>query len=169
MGRYAQSHIWRTGIIISALAVLLLAGCGNSTAPSPTPAIEPTIKPEPTATVAPATELSEIVWSNSLTAEGAPGDPLDAFWRGNDVIHASVLASNLVAGETFAATWSINGAPIEAIDTTVEIANDAPTGWIVFSLTWDGAALWPTGALAVIITTNTGVSATGSIQIVSGQ
>ncbi len=156
-------------VLLGLLALLLLSSCGSDGEPDPTPTPEPTQTPSPTATAVPETSLGEVTWSTSLTASGAPDGSLGAFSRESDVIHASVEASHLLAGEMLTATWSINGMPVETLDSTVTIDEDTSSGWATFSLTWDGAALWPTGTLEVMITTSTGVSTTGSIQIVSGQ
>ncbi len=153
-----------------ALVPLLLAGCGGGEDDAtPTPTAEATVAPESTATMVPETGLGDVTWSTGLTGAGAPDGDLDTFSRENEVIHASVEATNLQAGETLTASWSINGTPVEGLDTGVTIDANTTSGWVSFLLTWNGAALWPTGTLEVMITTSTGISATGSIQIVSGQ
>ncbi|HYI24104.1 MAG TPA: hypothetical protein VD767_01735 [Thermomicrobiales bacterium] len=151
------------------LASVVLAGCGSTKDPEPTPTPEPTSIPEPTATAVPEAALGDVAWSTAITSSGAPDDELDTFFREEDVIYASVEATNLKAGDSLAATWSINGMPIDGASSTVTIESDTPSGWASFSLTWNGAALWPTGTLEVMIASSTGLTATGSIPIVSGQ
>lgn len=157
------------GFLALIIAASLLTACGGGDGPESTPAPEATDVPEPTATLAPDASLGEVTWSTALGDDGAPEGELESFSREAEVIHASVEVANLAGGETLTATWTINGTEIEGMTSTVTIDQATASGWASFSLTWNGAALWPTGTLGVIITASNGMSASGEIQIVSGQ
>lgn len=157
------------GFLALIIVASLMAACGDGDGPGSTPTPEQSANPEPTATMAPEAALGDVIWSTALGDDGAPDGTLESFSREDQVIHASVEVANLAGGETLTATWTINGTEIEGMESTVSIDQATTSGWATFSLTWNGAALWPTGTLGVRITASNGASASSEIQIVSGQ
>ena len=149
---------------------LLFAGCTDDDqrqTPLPDSTLPPTM--EATPTLPPQAGLGPVTWSTSVTGQGEPEAVVETLPRDAPVIYAAVEGTNLDQGETVNATWSLDGQPIEGIDDTVTIEEDAERGWVTFSLTWEGEALWPVGQLGVTITASTGAMTTGQIQIVSNQ
>jgi hypothetical protein len=152
------------GIPVTLVAVLVLAGCSGSeetpTTPPATPI--PTIAPSPT----PPLSLGAVAWATELGSDGAPVASIDAFPRDAPEIFALVNAEGIPAGEVLTAAWTIDEVPIDAVTAAVTI-DGATSGWVSFSLTWTGEALWPVGTLGITITASSGETATGTVRIES--
>lgn len=161
-GRYVSG--W-----LSAMAVLLLlVGCGGSDGdpePTATPLATPPATPIPTAV--PTLAIGEVTWTLSVTSAGEPGEAVTQFPRSADVIYALVSIEHAHPGSEFSATWTVDGLPVEGVSDTVVIENGAVSGWVSFSLTWNGEALWPVGELGVTISADTGEASSGAILITS--
>lgn len=156
----------RPAAVAMAMLCLVLAGCsggdgGGANTPEATsvPTAAPTATPQPS--------LGEVIWTSSLAPDGSPGDRLERLPRTAAVIHAVLQADAFPAGATVTAAWTIDGQSIDGAGTTVTIEEATASGWVAFSLTWTGEALWPFGTLGVTVTASTGASAEGTIAIVS--
>ena len=172
MRQGGRRRITRRGsLALLAGAGLLLVGCAEDDDPGQTPAPDLPVSPtvEATPTLPPEASLGPVIWSTSLSEEGEPDVVVETLTRDAPVIYASVEGTNLDQGETVTATWTLDGQPIEGIDSAVTIEEDAERGWVTFSLPWEGEAMWPVGQLGVTITASTGATSTGQIQIVSNQ
>jgi len=157
---------WRPGVWLAVVSVVVLASCvaGDGDGETPTVATPTTaIEPSP----APSTQLGELTWTTGIDESGAPVDILEEFSRHDLVIYAAVEVENAPAGETLSANWSLDEEPIDAIDSTVTIDSESETGWVAFTLTWDGDSLWPTGVLGIEITASSGATSSGEVQITS--
>ncbi len=148
------------------LVMFLVAGCSTG-GDDVDPTAEPTVEPTPTIEPTPAMSMGEVQWATQLDDSGAPVESLTQVSRTVQVIHAVAQLSAVPPGTRYTAEWTINGQTIEGKSETVEVSDGAASGWISFSLTWTGEALWPVGALGVTITADTGESITGTVQIVS--
>jgi hypothetical protein len=146
--------------------VILVAGCGGNDDPEETP---PAATPLPTATPTevPAFALGDVVWALEVGEDGAPVEPVTAFPRDAAQIFALVDARNIPEGETLSAVWTLDDVPVDGADASVTIDEATASGWVSYSLTWNGEALWPVGTLGITITSNSGATATGTIQIES--
>ena len=112
--------------------------------------------------------LGSVVWTSTIDDEGAPGEALEVLQRDAEVVYAAVEAADIPAGTTVTATWTMSDQPIEGKDATVTIADAAASGWLSFSLAWNGETRWPSGTLGVTITSSTGATAKGSLPIGPG-
>lgn len=154
----------RIGLAV-AIAVSI-AGCsGGGDDADETPQATPT--PMPTAEPTPSVGLGDVVWSTAIDQAGAPVENLSEIPRDIPVIHAAIEVRNVPVGETLTAAWSLDEAPIDAIATTATIDQASETGWVTFSLAWEGESLWPTGTLGITVTSSSGATSTGTIQILS--
>lgn len=156
----------RPGVWVVVVSVLMLAGCSSgdgdgepTTLATPTTAIDPS--------PAPSTQLSKVTWTTGFDESGAPVDSLEEFSRHDLVIYAAVEVEIAPVGEVLTANWSLDGEPIDAIASTVTIDSSSGTGWVSFSLMWDGDSLWPTGRLGIEITASSGATSAGAVQITS--
>lgn len=151
--------------MLATLSILLI-GCsvgGGSSSSSPDATRLPTAQPTPT----PAAQLGSVTWTTTLAQDGEPVEDLDAFPRDTAVIHAAIPVEAVQAGETLTATWALDGVGIDGIDAIVTIDEASAQGWVSFSLTWEGEALWPVGVLEVTITAESGATTSAAIQIES--
>lgn len=156
--------LWNMAMLAT-LSVLLI-GCsmgGESSSPSPDATPLPTAQPTPT----PAAQLGTVTWTTALAEDGEPVEDLHAFPRDTAVVHAVVQIEAVPAGERLTATWSLDGVAIDGINATVTIDEASGQGWVSFSLTWEGEALWPIGVLGVTISAESGAATSGEIQIES--
>lgn len=71
------------------------------------------------------------------------------------------------AGETLTANWALDGVAIDAVDSTVTLDGTSESGWVSFSLAWEGETLWPVGTLEITITARSGATVTGAVEIES--
>ncbi len=149
------------------LVALLVAGCSSGGGDEPEPTAEPTVEPSPTVEPTPAMSMGDVQWAIELDDAGAPVEPVTQVSRSIQVIYATAELRAVQPGARYTAEWTINGKPIEGKSETVEVTDGAASGWISFSLTWTGEALWPVGALGVTITADSGEFTTGTVQIVS--
>lgn len=162
---------WRAGwgrlasvLVMACLLVGCSAGGGDDEAD---PTAEPTVEPTPTIEPTPAMSMGEVQWAIELDDAGAPVEPITQVSRSIQVIHAVAELRAVQPGTSYTAVWTINGQAIEGKSETVEVADGAASGWVAFSLTWTGEALWPVGELGVTITASSGESISGTVQIVS--
>lgn len=149
---------------LCAMLALLLVGCsvgGGSSSSSPDATPPPTIQP----TLRPAVQLGSVTWTTTLAQDGEPIEDLDAFPRDTAVIHAAVPVEAAQAGESLTATWTLDGVDIDGISSTMTIDQASERGWVSFSLTWEGEALWPVGVLQVTIAAESGATTQGAVQI----
>lgn len=153
-------------MLLAVIMVIVLAGCGAGDVEddiTPDATSTPGVEPSPT----PGVQLGAVIWTTGIDESGAPVDDLNEFSRHNLVIYAAVEIENAFAGETLAAAWSLDDVPIDAIDSTITIDQDAGAGWISFSLAWEGESLWPIGTLGIEISASSGATTTGAIQVTS--
>ena len=160
----AAPRSWRGTLIACAILAVVLAGCGggSDTVSTVTPEV-PTATPQPT----PSLKLGQVVFAQVLDADGAPEDPASEIPRSATSIYAAVEVSNVVAGSSFTAIWTMDGTVIPELESQATLETSASSGFVSFHLTWEGAALWPVGVLGVTISSNSGESVTGAVQIVS--
>jgi len=150
-----------------ALATLLaLTACGGgggeaTETPNAGPAASPTAIP----TAEPTMELGAVVWTTSVSKDGKPGEPVDAFPRDAAVIYAVAEVHHAPAGTKLTATWTLNGTPLPALEKAVTIEDAADDGWVAFALTWNEDSPWPAGTLGVTIAAASGQEATGSVEL----
>ncbi len=154
------------GMTLIALLAVLLSGCSvgggsSDTSADATPA--PTVAPSPT----PVAQLGPVVWTTALEQNGAPAEDLTAFPRNAESIYAVVAVESVSAGEMLTASWALDGVAIDAIDSTVNIDEASASGWVSFSLVWEGETLWPVGTLEIAVSASSGATARGEIQIES--
>src|SRR5680860_1715930 len=111
---------WRPGVWLAVVSVSVLASCvaGDGDGETPTVAT-PTTATEPLP--APSTQLGVVTWTTGIDESGAPVDSLEEFSRYDTEVYAAVEVENASAGDTLTATWSLDGAPIDAIGSTVTI------------------------------------------------
>lgn len=155
----------RAMVLIGLLAVML-SGCsvgGGSSDTSADATPVPTVAPSPT----PVAQLSPVVWTTTLDQNGEPAEELTAFPRNAESIYAVVPVEAVSAGETLTASWALDGEAIDAIGSTVTIDEASASGWVSFSLVWEGETLWPVGTLEITISASSGAVVTGAIQIES--
>jgi hypothetical protein len=150
------------------MLALTLTGCSTS-GDSSEPTAEPTTSPAatPVATPAPTLAIGEVIWSTSASESAASVESLAQIPRSTEVIFAGATVSNAPAGTELSAVWTIDGLAVEGLSETVTIEDGAASGWVSFSLTWEGETLWPVGQLGVTITADSGESTTGTVMIVS--
>ncbi|MGN6485231.1 MAG: hypothetical protein ACTHMX_12615 [Thermomicrobiales bacterium] len=165
MGRNGRVRCGRV-ILIGALVLAALAGCGGSgstDAPTPTATV-----PVPTATT-PATPvpqigLGEVVFAADIdAATGGPAVPATTLGRATPTIHAFVQASALPAGTTIRADWSINGVAVPTLMQEITVGSERPAGWIEVHLTLSDGQPWPSGTLGVTITVDGSANVSGSV------
>jgi hypothetical protein len=158
----AVSRIMRMLITVTTLSMLLMA-CGGGVESPTTEPIPPTATPQPTSSLS----LGSVVFAQSLDGDGVPEQLAAEIPRSAGVIVAGIEVQHVQPGTTFSAGWTIDGNPVPGIDAVVSLDEGANNGWVTFSLTWEGQALWPVGTLSITVTANSGETATGSVQIVS--
>jgi hypothetical protein len=163
---HQQSLRFRAGWSFAVIMVIVLAGCSTGDGED---AITPdaTSSPELEQAPPPIAQLGSVTWATGIDESGAPVDDLEEFSRHSSLIYAVVEVENASAGETLSAAWSLDDVPIEAIASTATIDREVGSGWVSFSLTWEGESLWPVGTLGVAITASSGATTTGAIPITS--
>lgn len=165
-GRSARR--WMSGWLSLAAVMLLLVACGgggDDPEPTATPPATPAATPMPTEE--PSLAIGAVTWTLSVADSGAPGEALTQFPRSADTIHAVAAIEHANPGTEFTAAWTMDGLPVDGAGTTVVIDDGAASGWVSFSLTWNGEALWPVGELGITITAATGETSSGTVQITS--
>ena len=155
---------WRVLSVVLTVLALVLVGCGAASDPASTPTAEP---PTSTTQPTPALQLGQVVFAQALSADGAALDPQSEIPRSTASIYAVVDVVNAQPGTSFAASWTIDGTEIPALDSQTTLEVGAASGQVAFHLTWDGATLWPVGTLGVTITASSGETVSGTVQIVS--
>lgn len=164
-GTIGPLRIALTLAIVATLS-LLVTGCSvgdGSSDPGPEATSRPTVEPAPP----PAVELGPVVWTTSLSGNGEATEDLDTIPRDADAIHAVVPVESVPAGETLTANWALDGVAIDAVDSTVTLDGTSESGWVSFSLAWEGETLWPVGTLEITITARSGATVTGAVEIES--
>jgi len=157
---------WLKVLSSAVVTLVMLAACGGSGDPEPT---APAATPVPTAapTEIPPLTLGEVTWALAVADDGSPVDPVNAFPRDGETIYALVSASDIPAGETLTAAWTMDEIAVDGAGASVTIDEAAASGWVSFSLTWNGEALWPVGTLGITISSSSGATTTGTIRIES--
>lgn len=173
-GRSTGRRRWIRGVVC--LSVLLtLAGCGShdSTTNQPTSGNVTTrtlvtSKPVPTSTApsTPANALIEVVWTTEVdAATGAPQDAVDAYAIDAPEIIAAVRLGTVPRSSDLTATWTIDGEPMPGMDMAVTSGAYLDSGWAVFSFSRNPGRLFPPGTLEITVTSSTGETITGSVEI----
>lgn len=152
-------------LVMMALLALMLVACGGGSA-EPEPTQEPE-KPTATPTPIPALTLGEVVFSQSLDDSGQPENAASDIPRSATTIVASVPVQHVPAGTSFSAVWTMDGTVVPGLESSTTMADGGASGWVSFTLTWDGATLWPVGQLGITITASTGETVVGSVPITS--
>jgi len=151
---------------------MLLGGCAGedsrqNTAASPTagPATSVAVT-TPETTPSASVELGEVVWAERIDpTTGEPRATVDAFPAETETIYALAPVRRAPAGSVVAATWALNGTPIEGSAQEVRIADAVAGGWVAFQLTWTGEGAWPPGILSVTLTANGRSAGEGSVAV----
>ncbi len=154
------------GMVLIVLLAAVLSGCsvgGGSSDTSADATPVPTVAPSPT----PVAQLGPVVWTTTLDQNGEPAEDLSTFPRDAESIYAVVPVEAVSAGETMTASWALDGDVIDAIGSTATIDGASASGWVSFSLVWEGETLWPVGTLEITISASSGAVVTGAIQIES--
>lgn len=150
-------------LVVGALGVVL-SGCGGTGTPGSR--VTPSTIPATTIMGRQPVILEPVVWTTGIDAStGEPVDRVESFPRDVVSIHAAVHVRNCPAGGTLTAAREINGSPIEALATTIEVVEAQTAGWSQFRLAWSGETRWPVGTLSVRIPANTGESVEGAVRI----
>lgn len=147
------------------LLSLVLVACGGGGAdPEPTQVPK---TPAATPTPIPSLALGEVVFSQSLDASGQPSDPAVDIPRSATTIIASVPVKDVPADTSFSVSWTMDGTVVPGLESSTTLPDGGASGWVSFTLTWEGAALWPVGQLGVTVTASSGETVTGSVPISS--
>ncbi len=153
-------------LVVIACCSLLLTACGGGDDP-PADATEEATAPVATPSPTPSPVLGQVVFSQSLGSDGQPVDPSAEISRSATTIVAAVEVQDVQPGTSYTASWSMDGNPIPELDASTTLEGGAVDGWVSFTLTWEGAALWPVCQLDVTITASSGGSVQGSVLITS--
>lgn len=138
---------------------LALGACQGDEGPGSTPA--PSAVRE-----MPPVLFRSVVWTTAVDpATGQPADRIEVFPRDTKRIIAAVEVMNLPAGGALTATWTMNGRPVEGLDSTIRVDRAQPSGWAEFHLDWAGPTMWPVGTLTILITSSTGETVESSVRI----
>ena len=163
-----RSASWTRAVLVGAVTLAVLAGCGGSGKDS-TPT-STAMAPVPSATV-PATPsapitLGEVQFAAEIDpATGGPAAPATSFGRATPVIRAFVQVSSLPAGATIRADWSINGVAVPTLMQEITLNAGRPAGWLEFHLTRTSGQPWPSGTLGVTITIDGAAPASGTVTL----
>lgn len=155
---------WRAIFILFAVLALILMGCGGANDPELDPTAEP---PTATSQPTPGLQMGQVLFTQTIAADGAAVDPSPEIPRSATSIYAVVEVANVQPGSSFSATWTMDGTAIPELDGQTTLETGASSGQIAFHLIWEGAALWPVGTLGVTITASSGEMVSGDVQIVS--
>ncbi len=157
-------RVGRLVVVLASLA-LVLAACGGESA-TPDPTAEP-VPPTATTIPTPAPAMGQVVFTEALTSSGQPENPASEIPRSATTIVAAVDVQHVQPGTTYTAEWTMDGIPIPGLEASTTLQDGAASGWVSFTLTWDGATLWPVGQLGITITSSSGETVQGSIPITS--
>ena len=152
-------------ILLGCLTIAVACGndAGSGTGDDGAAAPEPTAVPRPTEV---PFAISDVVWTTGIDEEsGEPVDEVDAFTTVSPRLVAIIEVENVSAGTGFTAIWTIDG--IEVPDATMEatVDEDMSTAWIAFEFVRDEGRYFPLGELEVTITSTTGETVQGSVDI----
>lgn len=129
--------------------VLALAACGGGDGASPTEV--------PTSTPVIEQTLGAVQWTSGVDEEsGAPVDRVEFYTNTAPSIIATVQVTNVVAGDTFTATFTLDGEPILDADLVVSAEHDLPEAWVSFRLDRNDGAFYPVGDLGIVVTGSRG-------------
>jgi hypothetical protein len=160
-----RGRIGRASIALG--ACLLLAACGGdgSTAdPTPIATVAPTLETTHQAVV--PLEIADPVWASGIDpADGSPLDTLEWVATDTDAIYAVFETGPIAAGTAFDVSWTMNDVVVPGLDPTLQIRADTPSGWIEFHLERTSELPWPSGMLAIELSVNGEVVASGSIEL----
>lgn len=151
-------------VFASTLALGILVSCqgGGGTDPTATPLAVS----ETAVATEQAVRLRPVVWTTGIDPDtGEPTDRVEVFPRDTDRIYAALEVMNMPEGGTLAATWEINGQPVEGLESTIRIDAAQPAGWAEFHLDWEGQTMWPVGTLRITIASSTGETVESSVEI----
>lgn len=140
-------------VAVVLVACLTLAGCGSGGGDAPEATVPPPATPSPPATPA---GVGEIVWTAAVDpATHAPTDSLAALPNDAPQVIAALPVETLPAGTVLQARWSIDGAPLPALDPDPVTVGEGRVGaWVTWTLRWEGDQPWPIGVLGIIVEIN---------------
>lgn len=105
--------------------------------------------------------VGEVVWATAVDpVTQAPAEPRETIGDDAGEIYAVVPVTGLPAGATVAATWTYNGATLDALGTAVTAESATAQTWVAFRIDRVETATplprseedWPDGDYGVVIT-----------------
>jgi hypothetical protein len=163
---------WRRGGTVTAtgaVCLVLLAGCGGSSAKSPTATVAPpataTAVP-PTPTPVPDAKIGKIVWTASIDpVTNAPGKPTETFRSDATALYAVIYVSDLRAGSVLSASWTYNDTALNGVGTSVVPTSLYTGGYVQFHLARATGNAWPSGTYRIAVSLDGKVERTASIDV----
>ncbi len=141
------------------IGVLVVASaCGSDAGPVETPT--------PTPGLPDRMQVERLVWTSAVDeATGEPIDEVAAYTTTSPAIVAVVEASNVPAGTTFTASWTIDGQQVPEAEMRTTVDDDMTTAYVAFQFLRQEDRLFPLGELDVTVTTSTGETISGAVEI----
>ncbi len=150
-------HRWF--LVLAMIGMLVVASaCGSDAGPE--------VAPTPTPGLPDAMQIERLVWTSAVDeTTGEPVDEVAAYTTTSPAIVAVVEASNVPAGTTFTASWTIDGQQVPEAEMRTTIDDDMTTAYVAFQFLRQEDRFFPLGELEVMVTTNTGDTVSGAVEI----
>lgn len=150
-------HRWFLALAMIGVLVVATA-CGSDDVPEEAPTPTPGL-PE-------AMQIERLVWTSAVDeTTGEPVDEVAAYTTTSPAIVAVVEASNVPAGTTFTANWTIDGQQVPEAEMRTTVDDDMTTAYVAFQFLRQEDRFFPLGDLEVTVTTSTGETASGAVEI----
>lgn len=129
-------------------------GTGTGDAVQPTPALPGPMR------------IEGLTWTSAVDeTTGEPVDEVAAYTTTAPGIVAVVEASNVPAGTTFTASWTIDGQEVPEAEMRTTVGQDMTTAYVAFRFLRAEDRYFPLGELAVTVTAGSGETISGAVEI----